>query len=228
MTTLISRRGWTADDDRRLRALRDGGHRLDTLCRVLDRSPSSVRNRLWELGLGGAGAIVGRGWTEADDGLLARLWVPGADRAAVAAALGRTVDSLKRRAGRLGLTTGVPTTADSPPPYDRAPRTFLVGPGDLTPAQLAAEAAADAEDQRRIDVYFAAMGQAAEAVTVPGLDAGYVAERVREYRRVKLLALGPAGQLVRGEDREAGGPKPARLPRMLAKRTSGRRAMEAA
>ena len=55
---VVIRRGWTSEEDRRLRALWTAGLRLDEVAVDLGRGKNAVRCRLYTLRLGRAGSLV--------------------------------------------------------------------------------------------------------------------------------------------------------------------------
>lgn len=102
------RRRWTGGEDV---LIRDGYTQGLSCTRIADtlsgRTPAGVAARARKLGL----ATYGRRWTQADDDRLRRL-APERSVTAIARALGRTPEAIRRRARRLDLADGVPS---SPP-----------------------------------------------------------------------------------------------------------------
>lgn len=106
---------WTSDEDTALSAALETGHSVDDIALVSGRAKGAVKNRAWRLGL-----LKSKDWSSAEISKLTELYmrVP-LDTKDIARKLGRTVDAVEIKAGRIGLSNA---SRPKKLPEDIAPR----------------------------------------------------------------------------------------------------------
>ena len=91
---------WASDEDAALSAALEAGHSVDDIALASGRSKGAVKNRAWRLGL-----LKSKDWSSEEISKLTQLYmrVP-LDTKDIARQLGRTVDAVEIKAGRIGLS----------------------------------------------------------------------------------------------------------------------------
>ncbi len=114
------RKKWTGAEEGLLRRLSDSGKTPRETAELLERTESSVCNRLDTLGISRRGHGRGRwmAWSEADIALLTRLHGEGALFGEIAERLGRGMTAVASKARAIGLCRNAPPVKPAPGPQE--------------------------------------------------------------------------------------------------------------
>ena len=97
------KRRWTKNEEEILRNHLYEARPIYELFRILDRSPASVRNKAWTLGMTGTGDHYGRWWLPETRAELQKLWDDGLSVKAIAQKLHMTQFAIYGKIKRMGL-----------------------------------------------------------------------------------------------------------------------------